>query len=209
MGACLLIAVLALFAGPASASDSGGEAPDYARAGWYGGIGAIFAISDISLTTTDLGVESPPFPPDTDPEFGNSGGVDVRFGYRAFRRWAFEFDYQWQAGFDSSSSAIPFDLEIDTHLLSLNTKLFVLTERWQPYALLGASLLIFNTEIVDDMFRKPWDIDYGFAARFGAGVDYYINEHWVLTLEGTYVLAVGGLDGANMGTLGLGAQYRF
>jgi len=210
LGASLLIAWFVMLAGPVGALDSEGDSPDYARPGWYVGLGGFMAISNISLTTTDLGVPSPvPYPPGTDPDFGNSGGIDVRFGYRAFSRWAFELDYQWQSGFNSSNSAISPDLEIDTHLLSLNTKLFVLTDRWQPYALLGASLLIFNTEIVDESFPKPWSIDYGYATRFGAGLDYYINERWLLTLEGTYVLAVGGLDGADMGTVGIGAQYRF
>jgi len=202
--ACLAIAALA--AG-GSAAESMEEGPDYARSGWYGGLTGFYAISDYSLNTDDLGVV-PPEPAATNPRFGNSGGVDARFGYRAAPRWAFEFDYQWQAGFNSRNDAINPPLEIDTHLLSLNAKLFALTGRWQPYALLGASLLIFNTEIVGSS-PKPWSIDVGFAPRFGAGLDFYITQHWALTLEGTYIVPVGVLDGANMGTVGVGVQYRF
>jgi opacity protein-like surface antigen len=170
-------------------------------------VAGFYAISDYSLSTGQLGVP-PPEPATTDPKFGNSGGVDARFGYRATPRLAFEFDYQWQAGFDSRNEALTPPLEIDTHLLSLNAKLFALTGRWQPYALLGASLLIFNTEIVGRP-PKPWDLDVGFAPRFGAGIDFYVTQHWALTLEGTYIVPVGVLDGANMGTAGVGVQYRF
>ena len=206
--ACICLGIAALGADD-SAAEAMEQGPDYARPGWYGGIIGFYAISDYELTTDDLGVVPPlVLPPATNPRFGNSGGIDVRFGYRAIPRLAFEFDYQWQAGFDSTNDDINPPLEIDTHLLSLNAKLFALTGRWQPYGLLGASLLIFNSEIVGSS-PKPWDIDVGFAPRFGAGIDFYVNQHWVLTLEGTYIVPVGVLDGANMGTVGGGVQYRF
>jgi opacity protein-like surface antigen len=201
----LSLAILSLIAGAAAAEPA---QPEYDRVGWYLGLAGFYAISDFDLTTSDLDVV-PPQPANTDPNFGDSGGVDFRAGYRAFSRWAFEFDYQWQAGYDSKKSFIDPLLEIDTHLLSLNTKLFVLTGRWQPYALLGASLLIFNTEIVDDDFKKPWDISVGFAPRFGAGVDFWITESWAVMVEGTYIVPVGALDDANMGSVGAGFQYRF
>ncbi|MBW2289018.1 MAG: porin family protein [Deltaproteobacteria bacterium] len=201
----LLLATSALFAGVAGAER---PPPEYDRAGWYLGLGGFYALSDYDLTTSDLDVV-PPQPADTNPKFGNSAGVDFRAGYRAFSRWAFEFDYQWQAGFDSKNSSIDPHLEIDTHLLSLNTKFFLLTGRWQPYALLGAGLLVFNSEIVDDDFKKPWDVSVGFAPRFGGGVDFWVNEDWALMLEGTYIVPVGILDGANMGSVGVGFQYRF
>ena len=201
----LSLAISLLIAGLASAEPA---PPEYDRAGWYLGLGGFYAISDFDLTTSDLDVV-PPQPANTDPDFGDSGGVDFRAGYRAFSRWAFEFDYQWQAGFDSTKSSIDPLLEIDTHLLSLNAKLFALTGRWQPYGLLGASLVIFNTEIVNDAFKKPWDLSVGFAPRFGAGVDFWINENWGVMVEGTYIVPVGVLDDTNMGSLGAGFQYRF
>jgi len=201
----LALAIPSLLAGAAAAES---PRPGYDRAGWYLGLAAFYAISDFDLSTSELDVV-PPQPPDTNPRFGDSGGVDFRAGYRPLSRWAFEFDYQWQAGYDSKRSIIDPPLEIDTHLLSLNAKWFALTGRWQPYALLGASLLIINNEIVDSAFKKPWDIDVGFAPRFGAGVDFWIDEHWALTLEGTYMVSVGEYEGANMGSAGVGFQYRF
>ena len=201
----LALAILSRIAGAAAAESA---QPEYDRAGWYLGLAGFYAISDFDRSTSELDVV-PPQPPDTNPKFGDSGGVDFRAGYRPFARWAFEFDYQWQAGYDSKRSTIDPPLEIDTHLLSLNAKWFALTGRWQPYALLGASLLIINTEIVDSDFKKPWDIDVGFAPRFGAGVDFWIDEDWALTLEGTYMVSVGEYAGANMGSVGAGFQYRF
>jgi opacity protein-like surface antigen len=211
--ACACLGMAVLIVGGVADRAAGVEppAPDTARSGWYLGLGGIFAIEDISFNTTQLKMV-PPEPPATDPKFDNSGGVDFRAGYRMSPHWALEFDYQWQAGFDSSNPAVKLPgtegVEIDTHLLSLNAKLFGATGRWQPYGLLGASLLVFNKEIVD-LKPKPWDIDYGFAPRFGLGIDYCATEHWVLTLEGTYIVPVGVLDGANMGSVGAGFQYRF
>jgi opacity protein-like surface antigen len=199
------LVILSLIAAAAHAESA---PPEYDRVGWYLGLGGYYAISDFDLSTSDLDVV-PPEPANTDPDFGGSGGVDFRAGYRAFSLWAFEFDYQWQAGYDSKESSVDPLLEIDTHLLSLNAKLFALSGRWQPYALLGASLLIFNTEIVDDAFKKPWDLSVGFAPRFGAGVDFWIDENWGVMVEGTYIVPVGVLDGANMGSVGAGFQYRF
>ena len=42
------------------------------------------------------------------------------------------------------------------------------------HLLLGASVMIFNTEIVDDDLKKPWDVTAGFAPRFGLGIDYSV-----------------------------------
>jgi opacity protein-like surface antigen len=202
---CQALALIAIATATAHAEAS---SEDFARPGWYLGLGAIYAISDYDLTTDELDVV-PPEPTGVDPEFANTGGVDFRAGYRVHPRWAFEFDYQWQAGFDSAESSIDPMLEIDTHLLSLDAKLFAATGRWQPYVLLGAGLLIVNTEIVDDDFEKPWDLDTGFAPRFGAGLDVYLDEHWALTLEGTYLVSVGTFDDVDMGSAGAGFQYRF
>ena len=204
----LALAAVVMTPGAVLAEGPPDSGADYARRGFYLGAGGFYAISDYDLTTSDLDVV-PPELPGLDPEFSNTGGVDVRVGYRAFSHLAFEADYQWQAGFDSTNDAIAPPLEIDTHLVSLNAKLFALTGRWQPYGLVGASLLVFNTEIVDPDFEKPWSVDYGFAPRFAAGVDFYVSEHWLLNVEGTYVVPVGSLHGANMGTVGAGFQYRF
>ena len=205
-GVCLAASAIVLVAGAAGAEPA--PEPDYARPGWYLGATVFYAISDYSLDTRELGV-SPPQPAGINPRFDDTAGVDARGGYRFGERFAVEFDYQWQAGFDSTAPAIAPPLEIDTHLLSLNAKLFALTGRWQPYALVGGSLLIVNTEIVSSAFKKPFDIDTGFAPRFGVGLDYYLDENWSVVVEGTYAVPVGDVRDANMGSVGLGIQYRF
>jgi opacity protein-like surface antigen len=204
------VAFMGLFVSVGSSDAAAPEAvePDYDRPGWYIGIGSFAAIPDFDLTTDDLGVV-PPQPANTDPDFDSRPGIDFRVGYRLAPRWSLEFDYQWQQGFQSRNPDVAPIVEIDTHLLSLNAKFFLLKKRWQPYGLLGASLLIFNTEIFDDQFKKPWNVDYGFAPRFGGGLDFYISEHWIVYAEGTYIVPVGVTDGANMGTVGGGFQYRF
>ena len=62
--ACAAVGIAVLVAG-ASPAHAEKAQPDYARSGWYLGLGGIFAISDISLDTTQLGMV-PPQPADTD-----------------------------------------------------------------------------------------------------------------------------------------------
>ena len=206
-GRCLWIVVVALWVGAGVAHAESG--PDYGRSGFYIGLGGFYAFEDFDLTTSDL-VPSliPPYPAATNPRFDNSAGADVRLGYRVAPHLAFEFDYQFHEGYDSTA-ALPIPLEIDMHLFSLNAKVPVMTGCIQPYGLLGASLMLRNTEVVSPGFPKPFDEDAGYATRFGAGIDFYASENWALYIEGVFVLPVGSVDDTNLGTLGGGIQYRF
>ena len=48
-----------------------------------------------------------------------------------------------------------------------------------------------------------------FAARFGGGVDLYLNRNFVVALDTSYVLPTGDLDGLDHVSFSLGLQYRF
>ena len=51
--------------------------------------------------------------------------------------------------------------------------------------------------------------DEDFAARFGGGVDLYINRNFVVVVEGGYVLPTGNLDGMDHVLWSVGLNYRF
>ena len=120
---------------------------------------------------------------------------------------AFELCYEWLEGFDSTAG-LP-EVELDTHLITANARLFGLTGRFQPYALVGVGILIVNTELKLPDVPKPFGVDTGFTARFGGGLDFYLSEHSVLNLEGTYLAPSDKVKGENYGTLGASYQYRF
>jgi opacity protein-like surface antigen len=171
------------------------------REGWYGGLAAVYAMEDF------------------DQPFDDSAGAAIRLGYRAHAHVAAELRYEWLEGFDSSGFIPAFadpalnlpdgDAELDTHQATLAAKLFVLTGRVQPYALVGGGLLVVNTELKADKFKKPFRVQLGFAGRFAAGVDLYLTEHIVLGAEAAYLVPTGPVSGERYGSFELGLQYRF
>jgi hypothetical protein len=120
---------------------------------------------------------------------------------------AFEMSYEWLEGFDSTAGTP--EVELDTHLITANARLFGLTGRFQPYALFGVGILIVNTELKLPDVPKPFKVEAGFTGRFGGGLDFYLSEHKVLNLEGTYLTPSAKVKGENYGTVGASFQYRF
>jgi opacity protein-like surface antigen len=185
----LTVAVASLAASPSRAVEPEAGAQDAARTGPYFGVGGVYALEDFNRS------------------FDDSAGINIRAGYRAFPNMAFELSYEWLEGFDSTAGTP--ELELDTHLITANARLFGLTGRFQPYALVGVGILIVNTELRLPGVSKPFAVDTGFTARFGGGLDFYLSEHTVLNLEGTYLAPSAKVKGENYGTLGASYQYRF
>ena len=201
----LPVIVCALLVGANARALEPGE--DHARSGWYVGLGAVYAFEDFDGDAAQLALPDPPYAARFEPRFDDSAGIHLLGGYRVTPHFALELGYEWLEGFDAKA-AEP-DLEVDSHLITLDAKLFALTGRVQPFARAGVGVHLANIEIVDGDFRKPWEESSGFAARFGIGVDYYLTRHWVVGVEGRYVLSTGDTKHFDYGGLMLGAQYRF
>lgn len=181
--------VASLVALPSRAADPEAGALDAARTGPFLGVAGVYALEAF------------------DRSFDDSAGINVRVGYRAFPNMAFELTYEWLEGFDSTAGTP--ERELDTHLITANARLFGLTGRFQPYALVGLGILVVNTEWRQPGAPKPYAVEAGFTARFGGGLDFYLSEHTVLNLEGTYLAPSGNVKGEPYGTLGASYQYRF
>ena len=203
----LLVALVCSLALP-SAARAADDAADLARTGFYLGLGAVYAIENFTLRSDDLGMAAI-LGPDIDPNFDDSQGVHVIAGYRAHPLLGFEFLYEFLEGFDSTSG--PRQLEIDSHLVVVNAKIYPLEGCLQPFVLFGVGTHIINSEIVrDPTVSKPFQTDAGFVTRVGGGLDYYATDHLVVEAEGSYMLGSGGiLRGANYGALALHFLYRF
>ncbi len=206
LGTALLVA---LVAGNSPARAEHPPAPDPARTGFHLSLGGVYAFENLDETIGSLDVEEAYAPGSAgrDPGFDDSAGIDLRLGYRPHARFDLALFYEWLEGFDSTRTQPP--LEIDTHLITLDGRVFLLTGRTQPYALLGLGALVANTEIVDGAFDKPFDTNAGFAARLGGGVDFYLSPHWLVELEGAYVVPTGAVRRNEYGTLGFKLGYRF
>ena len=206
-GVALAAVGAALALAPAAARAAVSEPDATSRSGFYLGLGASYAVENFSLTSDDLGMTAI-LGPGVDPNYDDSQGVDVQIGWRA-RPWlAVEFLYGFLEGFDSTAG-VP-STEIDSHLVTLNAKLFPCGGRIQPYGLFGIGTHIINSEVLDPAVRKPFETDAGFVTRVGGGIDYYATDHFVVELEGAYMQGSGGIvKDAEFGAFGLHFLYRF
>ena len=204
--ALAVLAVAFLGAGDAPALEGDG----YARPGWFLDLGGSYAFHW--------------FPSDFDGAVGartkthNSFGLNARAGYR-FKSWlAAELQYEWIDGFDNEVNGSTI-FKLSTHLLTLDAKfLYPGWGRFQPFALVGAGLAIYDVNDRAGLGAGLESSSVGFAGRVGAGLDTYLTENWVLRLGLDVVVDTNEIDnGLGPGDLSelfyipiqLGVQYRF
>ena len=171
----------------------------HAREGLYVGLGGLFALENFDR---DAAIEGA----DTNLKIGadNAGGFELRGGYRLHPNFAGELLFQYYGGFSVNKRSDDESNKEDDHFngwsLTLNAKGYPLLGRIQPYALGGFGTLGFPEK------RGP---DFGFVARLGGGVDFYLSEALVLAVEAAYVLPAGSIDDYQFATFGVGIQYRY
>lgn len=163
---------------------------DYAANGAYLGLGGLYAIEF-------FGAEG-----GTGGDADNAGGISVVAGYRFRPHFAAEIAYENYFKFDRSFN------DIEAWSLSANLKTYILTGRWQPYALFGVGHLSAGS---DGNSRTPNNANHGDGAvlRLGMGMDAYITEDWSVGPEMVYDWPFGGASDLDMMTLGVGARYKF
>jgi opacity protein-like surface antigen len=131
-------------------------------------------------------------------------GVNGRIGYRLHPRVAVEGEFEWIDGFDFKVADNEKLVRGETWFASGNVKAFVLTQRFQPFVLVGAGYYHAKYKLLD---TKETDGDA--ALRAGLGFDGYITEHVVITFDAQYVLPFGDVDDLDYTSIGVGVQYRF
>lgn len=178
----ILLAPIVL-ASPAWGQDGAAQA-DYARSGPYAAALGVGAIETFDHTG--------PF------DFSDGGGFNIRGGWRFLPRLAAEMQFEYVAGFSDQG------IDIDIWNLMWNAKAFLLTDRWQPYALFGLGVAEANADGPGGSID-----DHDFAIRVGGGLDFYVNEHVALTVESAWIKPTDDIKDVNYVTIGGGIQYRF
>jgi len=163
------------------------EEINYAALGPYIGLGGLYAVELFD----DQG----------NSRTGNSGGFHVQAGYRFHARAAAEIRYEYYHEFDVDPG------HIDGWSTTLNLKGYLLTGRFQPYALLGMGFLSAGGSAGND--PEAAHPSNGFGMRFGAGFDAYVTENLSIGPEFAYLLPTGSANDLDMFTVGLGLQYKF
>ncbi len=225
-------AALLLVPSTAVRAEDDDEEPDYTRDGLYGSITPIFAFENfdngaMARFDYDRGQTTPEGFTSRDSRISDDAwGVNVRLGYRLHPAWAAEWQFEgaWkfktegrfdipQNGQTSPSSRRRIG-RTDSYVTTANLRFYPFTEamdRVQPYVVagLGSAVFVsrsksFGTAADDDR----WHTDPGWVGRAGLGVDVYGNEHWALTVEGSYVVPRGQASDFQYGSVAFGFLWR-
>jgi opacity protein-like surface antigen len=228
----LALSLAIAFLAPAAGSAEEDEA--FARTGFYAGVGGVIGVENFDNVKDDASrnLQRRPDCPDNlqatircvhrplgpvQVDLNQTGGIDGWIGYRVHPYLAVEAQAEWMAmlGWKSDENmagnglARNLELDIDTLVLTANLKPYFLTGRIQPFALIGAGIMLEEFGVEYDGFNDD-ERHRDFAMRFGAGAEYYATDNVVLSLKGSYVLTFGTVadrDYISFGLLGL--SYRF
>ena len=208
-GLVFSIILVLLWPGAALAQSAPANAPtqddDFDRKGFYVGIalgGAVYTEVKDDLEKESLAALGYVIPVDVEAP----PGLDTRVGYRFHPRLAGEVQFQWFPKAKIEFADVEA-LNLETLTLTGNVKGYVLTGRVQPFLLVGVGLMHFDVK--DELGLGLRAKGEGFAARFGGGVDFYLNRNFLLALDTSYVLPTGDVDGLEHVSFSLGMQYRF
>lgn len=118
-------------------------------------------------------------------------GVGIEFygGYRLSPYVAFELEFEMIPDVDVDLGGSGKIGELETWAITSNMKMFVLTGRIQPYGLMGLGVL--HGDLGNSSGTGLSRTDLNFAFRFGAGLDFYITKHIVVSAGADYVLPAG------------------
>jgi opacity protein-like surface antigen len=177
-----IVAALALTLAVASARAD--DDTDFNRSGAYAGLGGVYAVSAFQGEAKNL--------------LGNSLGFQARGGYRLDEIFALEGLYEYLDNFGAKN----FNAGIWTNHASINGKLILPLDRFQPYLSGGVGFLNANSG-----GQARW----AFAGRFSAGTDLALTEHVALFLDAAYLLPGGGGVATDLQyfSFGWGGKYLF
>jgi hypothetical protein len=210
-----------LFAIPAQADEIESEPVEenpFARDGFYVGVnmaGAAYQDVKDDLEPFLEALRPDPFDirapwSDAHIEVKSPLGFGARAGYRFHPRFSGELQYHW-----FSKAVVELDdgtasteaVEFKTMALTGNLKGYVFTGRVHPFLLAGGGIM--NFDLQDKLNLGLDRSGEGFVARLGGGVDLYLNENFVLEVEGGYMLPFGEISGMDYIFWSVGLQYRF
>jgi opacity protein-like surface antigen len=171
----LLGAALALVAQAALAQD-------FERPGLYGAMNGVYSVETFDDVPSSI--------------VDNAIGVSIRGGYRFNSMLAAEMQYEYSGDFSDIGG------DFAEHLWTMNGKVYLPLDRFQPYALFGMGLVVGAFD--------PGSNEESFVARVGGGVDMYFNEQFGLLAEVLYNMPTDHpIDDGKYLSLGWGLFYRF
>lgn len=131
----------------------------------------------------------------------SSAGLGIRFGYRTWANLAVELVAE--NSFDFGVTTPLGETELDIFSVGIQGKYFLLTEAFQPYALLGGGWTQVDVEGGGSMD------DNGAYVRIGAGFEMYLTRDVALFGEGHLNRTLGGVKDFDHIDIQAGLIFRF
>ena len=144
--------------------------------------------------------------PGIDVNVDDSWALRGGIGYRVNPRLAFEAQGEWYEEYNIDLLGIEA-AKFQAWSVALIGKVYLLTNRFQPYALAGGGYL--DIDLSDKLGLGLSENSPGTMARWGGGMDFYATNHLVINMEGSYMLPLGGVEDLDNWTFGMGLKYRF
>lgn len=155
---------------------------DFERPGAYAALNGVYSVETFDNVPSSI--------------VDNGVGASGRLGYRFNGSFAAEMQYEYSGDFSDIGG------DFAEHLVTLNGKIYLPLDRFQPYALLGMGLAVGAFD--------PGSNEESFVGRVGGGVDMYFNERFGLLAEAVYNIPTDNpLDDAKYVSIGWGLFYRF
>ena len=162
---------------------------DFDRAGWFVGLQGVYAHENIdeSKEQDNVNESNLPFLVDFQMSTSEVGGVRGKIGRRCNSRLSIELQVEWldsfKASVDEAETGRTNDITFDSMVGSIDVKGYLLTGRLQPFGVVGVGVTRADTNVSGS--------GAGFAARFGAGADYWLNDHFSVGATYSYVVKSG------------------
>lgn len=149
---------------------------------------------------------------DADLSVSDSRGAAAVLGLRLGSRVALELVGEryddLDLDLDVAGERTEGELEVWTAMLM--GKVFLGTGRLQPYLMVGAGYVRGEVDVDDFDGEDVEEVGHAALGRAGAGIDLYLNEHWVLGVQGAYSRGISSdLDELRYFTVGGSVLFRF
>ena len=151
--------------------------------GFYGIIGGTYAAEDLSNVKNDIKHQQG-FT-DQSIDFSNSGGFNLRAGYRWYTHLATELEYEWVDKFKLGHTTEANAKLQDIWHLTANAKAFLSTGRFEPYLMLGLGYYRVGSTS-EQHVRVSLPGTGNFGMKGGGGIEFFIMEHLAVDTEITY-----------------------